>query len=394
MLSNIQIKNLKPKEKVYRVADYQGLTIEVKPNGVKTWRFRFRYDGKASMLTLGNYPGVSLLDARMEVGKAKLLLEQGKNPVAERRANIRKNIELANVPKFGVMFEQWFKHNESQWSAKFAKDVYSKCHKYLLPDLSNLPLNEISPRMLVKLLKAIEEQEKINTLGKVREYLGRIFRFAVGVGACRDDPTRDLPTDIFKKAISKNYATTTNPQEISEILSLIRMHTNKDMTGYALKLAPYVFLRSSELVSLKWTYINFEKKLISIPKEVMKMNKDHLVPMSDQVISLLKEVELLKNGSEYVFPSAKSKYRPIHQNSLLIALRAAGISKDKLTIHGFRHMASTLLNELGWPSDAIERQLSHVPINKVRATYNKAEYLDIRYDMMQAWSDWLDLVKN
>lgn len=157
MLSNIQIKNLKPKEKVYRVADYQGLTIEVKPNGVKTWRFRFRYDGKASMLTLGNYPGVSLLDARMEVGKAKLLLEQGKNPVAERRANIRKNIELANVPKFGVMFEQWFKHNESQWSAKFAKDVYSKCHKYLLPDLSNLPLNEISPRMLVKLLKAIEE---------------------------------------------------------------------------------------------------------------------------------------------------------------------------------------------------------------------------------------------
>jgi integrase len=214
------------------------------------------------------------------------------------------------------------------------------------------------------------------------------------MGIIEINPVRDLPLDVFKKKQNKHYATVTDPSDISWLLKTIDGHRGSYQVRASLTLAPHVFLRPGELTALTWKEVEFDTKLIRINGSRMKMKKDHLVPMSTQVFNILQDLSRVKTNSNYVFPSPRNKNKPITTNALLTAFRSLGINKEQFTTHGFRHMASTRLNELGFRGDIIERQLSHTESDKVRAAYNHADHLDERREMMQKWSNYLEKLKS
>jgi len=387
MLNITQIKNFAPADKLYRKTDSNGLVLEVKPSGVKAWRYRYKFEGKATMMALGNYPAVSLAEARRLRDEARLLLDQNINP-REYKAN--RPVESVSTITFGEMFAEWFEHNRADWSEGYADDVLERCTNHLLPHLADRAIGEITAMDMLAVFKTIEARGTLNMLKKVKGYASRVFRYSVGMGRCAIDPTRDLPDDVFKKEQPKRYATTVDPVAIGGILRAVSGYAGYPQVRLALMMAPHVFLRPSELCGIRWDEVDYKNRLIRIPAARMKMKRPHIVPLSDQVLDLVMQAQALRLKSDFLFESPRSFTRPIVADTLRSALRRLGVSDEELTTHGFRHMASTLLNEQGWPGDAIERQLAHVESNKIRGTYNQAEYLDVRRDMMQGWSDYLE----
>lgn len=389
MLNNTQIKNFKPKDKLYRKTDSGGLVLEVKPSGVKAWRYRYRWQGKATMMALGNYPEISLAHARRLRDDAREKLNSNLNPAKEAKQNNSLEVK-AVLPTFGEMYLEWYEHNSESWSYEYAKDVNERCQNHLLPYLQNRKIAEITAMDMLEVFKKIEARGTLNMLKKVRGYASRVFRYSVGMGRCPFDPTRDLPADVFKKEQSKSYASTTEPHEIGRILRLIRSYSGFYATRLALMLVPYVMLRPGEVVNTLVSEIDLENRVIRKPSSHMKMKRDHLVPLSSQAVEIIEEALELNMGSQYLFPGTRSLHNHLSRDTLRLALRRLGIKKEELTTHGFRHMASTILHEQGWLSDAIERQMAHVEENKVKGVYNKAKHMDIRTQMMQEWADYLD----
>ncbi len=389
MLTNVQVKALKATGKVYRVADFGGLSIEVSAKGTKFWRFRYRFNKKASMISLGKYPGVSLQSARALRDESKLLLDSGVNPTVVRKDEINSRMIESDRLTFLGAYEEWLSHNQESWAYGYTVDLKQRCEKHLISQIGSEYIEDITPSRMIEVFKIIEKKGVLNTLKKVRGYASRVFRYSVGMQYCKHDPTRDLPKDIFKKEKPVAYSHTVNPDEVAGILRVLIGYKGFYSVRFALKMAPYIFLRPTELARLKWDYINFETKLITIPASEMKMGKGHLVPMSSQVLSLLRELREINTRSEWVFVSPRSDFQPINSETLLAGIRRSGITKEEFTTHGFRHLASTLLHEQGWLSDAIERQLSHVQ-GGVKGVYNQALHLDVRAKMMQEWSNYLD----
>ena len=231
-------------------------------------------------------------------------------------------------------------------------------------------------------------------MNKVKSILNGVFKYSVGMDIIKINPVRDLPNDIFEKKADKHYATITDPKEIPWLLDKLEQYEGTYEVRAALIIAPHVFLRPTELTGMLWSEVDFDDHLIRINKGRMKTKKPHLVPMSHQVFKALQNLRNVNIDSDYVFPTDRNKNKPITSDSLRLALRRVGVSKEKMTPHGFRSMASTRLNELGYKDDLIEIQLSHLPANKVRAAYNHAEYLNERRLMMQEWSDYLDNLQN
>ena len=389
MLTDTKIRNLKRKKKLYRIADSHGLALEINPNGSKLWRHRYRFNNRATMMSLGPYPLVSLLEARQARNKNKQLLLKGINP---KQAKIELNPPVRAT--FEEMFHKWINKNKNQWSLGYVEDTIQRANNYLLPKLGNLPIEDIKSSDIRNLLLKIQESGKLDMLKKVRSILNGIFKFSVGMDIVKINPVRDLPNDIFEKKSEKHYATITDPKEIPWLLNKLEKYEGTYEVRAALIIAPHVFLRPTELTGMLWSEVDFDDQLIRINKERMKTKKSHLVPMSHQVFKAIQNLRNVNIDSDYVFPSNRDKNKPITSDSLRLALRRVGVSKDKMTTHAFRSMASTRLNELSYSSDLIEIQLSHLPINKVRAAYNHAEYLDERRLMMQEWSDYLDQLQN
>ena len=387
MLTDTQIRNLKPKDKLYRIADSHGLAIEIAISGSKIWMHRYRYENKSTMMTLGHYPEMSLLDARQARDANKQLLKKGINPKYH-----KKNTSASSLT-FGDVFLQWHDHRKDDWSDNYSHDVLQRTKCHLLPFIGINPINEITTPDMIKVLKRIEEVNKLDTLDKIKGLASSVFQYAVGMGYITVNPVRDLPRDIFKKKNQQHYATITDPKEIGYLLRTIDGHKGSYQVRSALILAPHLFLRPGELTGLAWNEIDFNERLIRINSKRMKMKLDHLVPLSDQTLKLLKDLSYIKTDSQFVFPSPRNKNKCITTNALLTSLRSLGFNKDQFTTHGFRHMASTRLNELNFRDDVIERQLAHTDSNKVRAVYNHAEHLDDRRDMMQQWSNYLDKLK-
>jgi integrase len=391
MLTDTKIKTAKPKDKLYRMADSNGLVIEITQSGIKHWRYRYRFNDKASMVSLGKYPKVSLKTARYLRDEQRDLLDQGLNPSEYRtKKAFQDKVELDRKMNFNDLFYKWFEQNEHTWSENHKKKVMSQCRRHLLKHIGTKSIDDIAAQDILWVFKKIESLGVIETLEKVRGYTGRVFRFAVGLGLLNNDPTRDLPNDIFKKKIVKNFAHITKTEDIGKLLNTIDSFKGSLQVGIALKMAPHVFLRPSELAQMPWSEVDFDKQQIKIPKERMKMACAHIVPLSPQIIDLLKQMHSVSGNSKYVFPSIKDGGKSISPESLRNGLRRLGIDKDTLTTHGLRHMASTQLHEQGFKSDVIERQLSHGERNKIKATYNHAQYLDERREMMNKWSDFLD----
>lgn len=388
-LTNTYINNLKPNKKLKRHPDGRGLYLTVAVSGSKIWEHRCYFKSKETYLVLGNYPELSMLDARQIRDKNKQLIKKGVHP-----KDIKSLLSNQSTTEktFEDVFNEWHSIRKDEWSTDYAIDVKQRASCYLLPFIGHKSISDITPPIIIKLLKDIDSRGLIDTLEKVRGIASRVFSYAVGMGIIAVNPARDLP-DVFRKKKSKHYATITNPVDIKWLLKTIEGHRGSHQVRMCLILAPYVFLRPGELTGLTWKEIEFNSKLIRINGDRMKMRKDHLVPMSTQTYQILSELREIKMDSVFVFPSPRNKNKCITTSSLLASLRTLGIDKEQFTTHGFRHMASTRLNEIGFSSDVIERQLSHTESNKVKAAYNHAEHLDKRVDMMQQWSDYLDKLK-
>ena len=389
MLTDAKLRSLKHKPALYRVADSDGLAVEVPAKGALRWRYRYRFEGRAKMLGLGVYPTVSLAQARLRRDAAKAQLSRGVDPSEHRQAAKQANIEAsARNITFREIAGQWMERQHvAEITASKNRWIFEN---FLFPEIGSLTLSEIEPRVLLDALRKIEESGKLDTANRAKIKAGQVFRFAVLEGMATSDPTASL-RGALKSPKVKHHAAIVEPKKVGELLRAIDGFTGQFVTQCALKLAPLVFVRPGELRQAQWSEFDLDGAIWRIPGERMKMKAAHLVPLSTQAVDVLRELQALTGKGNFVFPGLRSASRPMSENTVNAALRRLGYSSDEMTGHGFRSMAATRLNEMGWNPDAIERQLAHAESNKVREAYtHAAQYLDERKRMMQAWADYLD----
>jgi integrase len=385
LLTNSKIKNCKPSSKRITLSDSHGLVLFIEPSGSKLWRYRYRWQRKATMMSLGKYPEVTIIEARSKRDEIRNLVKSGVNP------QIFKKDSNNSQKTFEDVFNQWHQNQLNNWSDSYAHDIRQRAETYLIKYLGTKSITDISSKDIKTILLDLNNRDLLDTLEKIRGIAKRVFAYAVGMDWVENNPVRDIPLDIFKKKQNRHYATITNPKEISRLLKAIEMHKGSYEVRMALKIAPHLFLRPGELVGLRWSEIDLDENIIRIHASRMKMKLDHIVPISDQVKNMLIELKRLTAG-DLVFPG-RNRTRNITTNSLLVAIRSLGFDASEFTTHGFRHMASTRLNEMGYRGELIEKQLAHREKNSVRAAYNHADYLHERKEMMQAWSNYLNSLK-
>jgi len=386
MLTDIKLKALKPKEKLYAVTDEKGLSIEVPPKGSKRWRFKYRFDGKQKRLSLGTYPEVSLKAARLKRDEYREQVAGGLDPL-----NIRKTEKVVQAGKesFEFVAREWHHKHKVNWSESHASRVLLRLENDVFPWIGKKNIADIKSHELLEVLRRVENRGAIETAHRINQVCGQIFRYAVSTQRAERDIAADLK-GALPPAKVKHHASITEPVKIGELMRAINGYSGSFVTACALKLAPLVFVRPVELRKAEWSEFDLDAAEWRIPAEKMKMRTLHIVPLSKQAITILNDLNALTGRDKYLFPSNRTKERPMSDNTINGALRRLGYTKDEMTGHGFRSMASTLLNEQGWNRDAIERQLAHSERDGVRAAYNYAEYLPERKKMMQAWADYLD----
>ncbi len=387
-LSATQVSKAKPGDKPYKLADGGWLYLLVHPKGGRYWRMDYRYMGKRKTLALGIYPDVSLKDARERRDAARKLLADGIDPGAQRQAmKAARAARTAN--SFEAVAREWHTKHSPNWSADHGTRVLRRLERDIFPWLGGRPIAEITAPDLLVALRRIESRGALETAHRALQNCGQIFRYAVATGRTERDPSGDL-RGALPPFRSRNHASITDPKRIGDLIRAIRGYEGSFVTRCALQLAALTFVRPGELRHAEWEEIDFDRAEWRIPAEKMKMNAPHVVPLSRQAVAILTEIHPLTGHKEYVFPGARGNARPMSENTVNAALRYLGYAKNEMTGHGFRSMASTLLNEQGWPRDAIERQLAHAERDEVRAAYNYAEHLPVRRQMMQSWADYLD----
>jgi integrase len=392
-LTNTAIRNAKPSTKPARLFDGGGLYLEVSPAGGKLWRLKYRFDGKEKRLALGAYPAVSLTSARDRRDQARKLLAEGTDPSEQRKAAKATRAGLA-ANTFEVIGREWY----AKTAPMLADNTKGKLLRFLetdvFPWIGARTIASLAAADLIKVIERIEQRGALDIARRVHNYMGRIFRYAVGRGLVSRDPSRDIELkDILPPEDVQHHASVTEPKAVGGLLRAIDGFTGAFGTRCALRLAALVFVRPGELRHAEWTEFDFDKAEWRIPAGKMKMKEQHIVPLTAQAIAVLREIQPLTRTGRYVFPSERGDGRPMSENTINAALRRMGYAKHEMTGHGFRSMASTLLHELGLPHAVIERQLAHGERNKVSAAYNFAEHLPERRKMMQQWADYLDKLK-
>lgn len=391
MLTVVQIKALKPAERPFKVSDSDGLYVLVQPSGALLWRFRYRSSGIERKLSLGSFPEVSLAQARRKRDEAKAELEDGIDPVEEKRQS-RLKAELAAQTTFGLVAEEYIQKMEREGRSP-ATIKKARWFLELLAGIAKRPIALVTPHELLDVLKRVERRGHHETALRLRSFAGRVFRY--GFATLR---TERNPADILRGALTvpkvKHHAAIIEPKKVGELLRAIEEYKGRPETLHALRIAPHVFLRPGELRQAKWDEIDFAEKVWRVPAERMKMKQPHAVPLSRQSLFILQDLRSLARTSEYLFPALHTTKRPLSDNTLNVALRRLGFENDEMTSHGFRAMASTLLNESGlWHPDAIERALAHGEKDRVRAAYHRGAHWAERVRMAQWWSDYLDQLR-
>lgn len=391
MLTVVQLRALKPAERRYKVADVDGLYLLVQPSGALLWRFRYRCCGIERKLSLGSFPDVTLVQARRKRDEAKAELDDGIDPVEEKRQR-RLKAELAAQTTFALVAEEYIQkmEREGRSSATIKK---ARWFLELLDGIAKRSIAAITPHELLDVLKRVERRGHHETALRLRSFAGRVFRY--GFATLR---TERNPADILRGALTiprvKHHAAIVEPKKVGDLLRAIDGYTGRPETLHALRIAPHVFLRPGELRQAKWSEIDFAEKVWRVPAERMKMKQPHAVPLSRQVLFLLQDLRSLARDSEFLFPALHTTKRCLSDNTLNVALRRLGFEHDEMTSHGFRAMASTLLNESGlWHPDAIERALAHGEKDRVRAAYHRGAHWAERVRMAQWWSDYLDQLR-
>lgn len=377
----------------YKLADGKGLFLLVTPSGGKWWRLKYRFGGKEKLLSLGTYPDVPLIKAREKRDEARRLISDGIDPGEHRKATKTMQNGLA-ANTFEVIGREWY----AKTAPKLAESTRGKMLKYLegdvFPIIGNRPITDLAAPDLLKVIHRIEGRGAVDVARRMHNVCGRIFRYAVGKGMATRDPSRDLELkDILPPADVQHHASVTDPKAVAELMRAIEGFTGSFTTLCALRLAPLVFVRPGELRKAEWTEFDFDKSEWRIPASKMKMKEQHIVPLSIQAVSIIREIQAVTCNGRYLFPGERTSERPMSENTINAALRRLGYAKEEMTGHGFRSMASTLLHELGLPHAVIESQLAHAERNKVSASYNFAQYLPERRKMMQHWADYLDKLK-
>lgn len=408
-LTELQIKNKVPTDKPVKMFDGGGLYLLVTTGGAKYWRLAYRFSGKGKTLAIGVYPTISLSKARAKRDEAKTLLSDGIDPgeIIAKKAKkaVRVEAQIAAQIDADSMFEaiarDWhdtkgISKKGVPWTAHHSGKILRWLEKDIFPWIGKRSISDITAPELLTVLRRIETRGVNSTAHDVLAILGRVYRFAIVTGRAHHNTAADL-RDSLAPVQGENFAAITEPKEIGELLRRIDKYRGGLITRAALALAPMLFVRPGELRKAEWREINFDTKLWTIPSEKMKARREHIVPLSNQAIEILRELQSFTgngNYGNYVFSGAHDTERPMSDGALNRALRAMGYDTKKVqTGHGFRHMASTLLNEQGYNPDAIEVQLAHKD-SSTRGTYNKARYLPERVIMMQAWADYLYGLKN
>jgi integrase len=392
MLTNILITNTKPRAKPIRLSDGRGLYLEIAPAGGRWWRFKYRIAGKERRISLGVYPDIGLAQARDRREDARKLVAMGIDPMQRRREE-KATLIADTVNTFEAIAREWFDHFSAKWVVTHSSKVSGRLEKDLVPWLGKRPILAITAAEILTTLRRIAARGAAETARRALQDCGRIFRYAVATGRAERDPSRDLAGALAPRAV-KHLPSITEPNKVGALLRAIDGYEGFFVTRCALRLAPLVFTRPGELRKAEWSEFDFERAEWRIPAERMKMREQHIVPLSRQAIAILEELKPLTGELKFAFPGVRAAFRPMSDNTTNAALRRLGYTKDEMTSHGFRSMASTLLNEQGWNRDAIERQLAHGERDAVRAAYNYAEHLPERRRMMQSWADYLDQLKS
>jgi len=389
-LTNTAILNAKPAAKPRKLPDERGLFLLISPNGGKWWRFKYRFGGKEKLLSLGTYPDVTLAEARERRDAARKLLTQGTDPGAVRREEQAQAVEDALT--FQVVALDWYEKQRPGWTESTAYNIMRRLERELLPPFGNLPIKKVTPKIILEAVRVIEGRGCHETARRTLQCCGQIFRYAVASDLIESDPTPSLRGALVT-AVEKHRASITDPKGVGPLMRALWGYEGSPVTACALRFAPLTFVRPGELRHAEWSEFDTEAAEWRIPGHKMKMKEQHIVPLSRQALAVLDTLRPLTGGGRYLFPSERTGERPMSENTVNAALRRLGYSKEEMTGHGFRSMASTLLNEREWNRDAIERQLAHAERNGVRAAYNYAEFMPERRRMMQAWADYLDALR-
>ena len=390
-LSDTQLRNMKATGKVKKISDGGGLQLHLSPAGGKLWRMAYRFEGKQKTVCFGAYPAVSLKEAREKRDESKALLARGIDPSLHKQAAKAASIaETANA--YEVVAREWHAKYAPGWTESNAERVLARQEKDVFPFIGKRPIAQISAPELLTVLRKVEERGALDTAHRILQDTSRIFRYGIATGRAERDPGADLKgaLPVPRKG---HFSTIVDTKEIGQLLRDVDAYSGNLVVRTALRLAPYVFVRPGELRKAEWTEFDLENAEWRIPAKRMKMRVLHIVPLSRQVLGILRDLHPYSGDGLYLFPSLRAKSAPISDMTLLAGLRRLGYAKEQMTVHGFRSLASTLLNEQGYNKDWIERQLAHGERNSVRASYNYAEYLPERRKMMQKWADFLDSLR-
>jgi integrase len=391
-LTDTQIKALQPKEKSFQVTDGDGLALQVEPSGRKLWRFRYTFNSNPNMISLGGYPEVSLAQAREKRLEAKKLLAQGVNP-SEHRKTVKRDRMLAAENNFEAVAKLW----HSQWkvgkSERHARIVMTRMEQDVFPDLGNRAISDIQAYEIVTVIKKISGRGAVDLAKRNLQTISMVFRYAVAHNLAERNPAADVrPSDILPSVKKQNYARV-DVKELPALLRAIEAGRSSPLTRLAVRLLALTFVRTSELIGARWDELDIEAAQWRIPAERMKMKTPHIVPLSRQALEVLELLKQISGDGAMLFPNQNNRSQPMSNNTILKCLEIAGY-KHRMTGHGFRGIASTVLHEQGYNHEWIELQLAHSQRDEVSAAYNHALYIPQRTRMMQEWADYLDAIKS
>ncbi|HZU63175.1 MAG TPA: integrase arm-type DNA-binding domain-containing protein [Novosphingobium sp.] len=395
-LTDTAIRNAKPHDKEYKLADGGGLYLLITPSGGKLWRLKFRTEGRERKLSIGSYPEISLSDARKRRDEAREQLANGKDPSREKqREKLRSRLQSENT--FAGIAKEYCEKRKRDGHKAWAPATAVRS-EYLLGllngALGRMPIGEIEPADVLAAIRKIEAKGNLESARRTQQLASAVFRYAVATARLSSDPTRDLRGAVASPKVT-HYGAITQPLQVGALLRSIDGYEGMGITKIAMQLAPHVFVRPGELRHAEWSEIDLDKAIWAIPADKTKMRKPHYVPLSRQAVTLLGKAYAITGPMGYVFPALHTRLRPLSENTLNSVLRRLGYTSQEMTAHGFRAMASTLLNESGkWSPDAIERALAHGDSDKVRAAYHRGAHWEERVKMAQWWSDHLDMLRD
>jgi integrase len=389
-LTDVTVRTAKPRDKTYKLFDSGGLYVELTPAGGKRWRWKYRVAGREKLLSMGVYPDVTLAAARARRDDARKLLASGVDPSVHRQAAKVAQAETA-ANSFEVVAREWFLKHQSGWVESHSSRVIARMEMDVFPYIGSRPIAEITPPELLKVLRRIEERGALETAHRARTSCGQVFRYAIATARAERDISAELKGALPPVKV-QHMASVTDPTLVGPLLRVLDGYRGTLAVRCALRLAPLVFARPGELRTAEWADIDLERA--EWRRFVTKGQKDHIVPLATQAISILNELYPLTGRGKYVFAGARSISRPMSENTVNAALRRLGIPKEELSGHGFRAMARTILDEVhGVRIDLIEHQLAHEVKDPLGRAYNRTSHLPARRKMMQDWADYLDKLR-